>query len=267
MFRIFHYVFTYEATASAPDHVGASGLIGGGWLWWQRCAGITGRILMGLKEWCMYIRSPPPIKLWWWMRWCGTGWWWRWTARKIGESVDKRVGIIMPHSTLTMAWLHHRTHYGSRVHLLPWSDRSIGQACIIMSGRQSEWSTTHTKRRGPSQRRCTGNVWLERDLSIRSDRRNGCSAGISRRTWQLDRWQFTGENNMGEWQRRDLVGQPCQPGNNHGRTAWPSQQREARGNAQSRDSRNEQQQGQKCGSILCTSMSKTPWSFRRKGKT
>ena len=45
-----------------------------------------------------------------------------------GESVDKRVGIIIPYSTRMMAWLHRRTHDGSRVHLVPWSACPIGWA-------------------------------------------------------------------------------------------------------------------------------------------
>ena len=40
----------------------------------------------------------------------------------------------------------------SRVHLVPWSACSIGWASGPMSGRQSEWSAAHARRRGPIRR-------------------------------------------------------------------------------------------------------------------
>ena len=38
-----------------------------------------------------------------------------------GASLDNRVGIRIPSSTRTIAWLHRWTHDGSRVNLVPWS--------------------------------------------------------------------------------------------------------------------------------------------------
>ena len=47
--------------------------------------------------------------------------------------------------------------HGSRVHLVTWSDCSVGWACRIMSERQSAWSAAHSRLQGPSWRRRTGN--------------------------------------------------------------------------------------------------------------
>ena len=109
-----------KVTAWAPEPVSSFGHIGVGWHWLQGQAGITGRRLRELEEWCKAMHSPPTHLLWWWMRWWGTGVriWWR--ARKRGASVDKRVVIIMTCSTWTMTWLYFQTHNGSRVHLVPW---------------------------------------------------------------------------------------------------------------------------------------------------
>ena len=47
-------------------------------------------------------------------------------------------------------------------------------------------------------------------------------------------------------------------------TAWPSRPREAHRTSRWMDSWDKQQRGWKCGYILCTGMSWTPWSFYRR---
>ena len=62
--------------------------------------------------------------------------------------MDRRVGTRMLSSMQTMAWLHCRTHVGSRLHLVTWSDCLIGWACGLMSGRQLACSDAHARRGG-----------------------------------------------------------------------------------------------------------------------
>ena len=181
-----------------------------------------------------------------------------------GANVDRRVGIRIPASTLTMAWLPCQTPAGSRVNLTPWSDYLIGRACWPMSGRQSTWSAAPTRRGGISCRRRTryGSLW--RGTPTGSNRRDGFTAGIVGRRWRWDIWRVTWWLSMGGWQRRDGVGEPRPRGNGHGHSKWPSRPREARGAARWRDVWAERRQGRRCGYTFCTGMSWTPWSSWRK---
>ena len=68
--------------------------------------------------------------------------------------MDNRIGIIMPSSTWTMAWMHRQNPRWLWVHLVPWLAWLIMWSCGIILGIQSEWFDAHAWRQGLS--------WMQR---------------------------------------------------------------------------------------------------------
>ena len=214
---------SWRATVWDPEHDSSSGQTGVSWWWWRRQEDITGRRSNVTGDWFRETRYPPPFSMWWWMRCYKTGFQWWWRARKIGSGADNREEIKITSSTRKTAWSHCRTCNESRDISAPWLACLTGWYWILTSGRQSEWSSTRSRRRGRIWRRRTGEGWREREFRTRGRRGVGFCARSAGRRWRSGQCRDKRIHIMGGQQRVYGVGKPRPPVGSHVPTVWPSQ--------------------------------------------